>query len=371
MGTAVRNKNASLNDRLNEEAYRFDFFQAVRLLQSVAVPGGRPSTEKPRQPVGGDFPPSIEAVRFRALDSLGFPPGAVDSLENTSIDGKPAPPELIVSLMGLTGPAGVLPDHYTRRLIRTGRIDDTLSAFFGLFHHRAVSLFYRAWEKYHFFVGYERTHWTDEPVAEDAFTKSLHCLVGLGERKLRHRLELDDQNILHYSGFFSNSRPTAVALEAMLHDYFDLPIEVQEFQGRWLRVGSVDRTRIAGIGSRADAHNQLGRSALLGRRVWDIQSKFRVRIGPLDYTRFRSFRPGTKSLKTLCQLVRLYTGAEWDFDIRLVLQAQDVPRARLASRTDPSYLGHNTWLHGKPMKSDVEDAVYVDKGLPSREPPRW
>src|SRR3546814_14220315 len=56
-----------------------------------------------------------EAVRFGVIDSLSFPPGEITALQ-------PAPEQvdaelrMTVALLGLTGPSGVLPHHYTRRL---------------------------------------------------------------------------------------------------------------------------------------------------------------------------------------------------------------------------------------------------------------
>jgi type VI secretion system protein ImpH len=361
--------------RLFREPHRFDFFQAVRLLESLAARRARQQREArdrqqrriPRAPVGHDHHPSQEAIRFRALDSLGFPPGCIDSLDAKEPgEGDPPPPEMVVSFLGLTGPQGVLPDHYTRFVIRTARVDDTLRDFLDLFHHRIISLFYRAWAKYHFFVGYEQARQAPDRGEDDAFSRSLYCLVGLGSGKLRNRLELDDEALLHFAGHFSNRRPTALSLQAMLRDYFGLPMKVLEFQGCWLRLDEADQTRIACRKRPTNAHNQLGGSALLGKRVWDIQSKFRIRVGPLGISDFRRLRPGAMMFRALCQFVRLYAGPEWDFDVQLVLKAADVPGCVLGTPTDASRLGYNTWLHGRPIERDADDAVHRDRGVPSR-----
>ncbi len=45
--------------------------------------------------------------------------------------------------------AGVLPHHYTELVIRRLQLRDTsLRDFLDVFHHRALSFFYRAWKKY-------------------------------------------------------------------------------------------------------------------------------------------------------------------------------------------------------------------------------
>jgi hypothetical protein len=49
---------------------------------------------------------------------------------------------MVISFLGLTGPQGVLPQHYTQLLIdRVRRKDFALRDYFDIFHHRMVSLF--------------------------------------------------------------------------------------------------------------------------------------------------------------------------------------------------------------------------------------
>src|SRR5215510_11423136 len=87
-----------LEDVLFEEGYRFDFFQAVRVLERLYPQ---------RQPVGRDAPPSQEAVRFRSHLSLSFPPSSIYEIARAQ-DGD-YPPQMTVAFMGLTGLLGVLP----------------------------------------------------------------------------------------------------------------------------------------------------------------------------------------------------------------------------------------------------------------------
>src|SRR5438132_1827850 len=62
---------ASVERRLFTEGYAFDFFQAVRLLESLSAE---------RRPVGQTGPPRAEAVRFRAHLSLSFPASSIYDL---------------------------------------------------------------------------------------------------------------------------------------------------------------------------------------------------------------------------------------------------------------------------------------------------
>ena len=91
---------------------------------------------------------------------------------------------MTVACLGLTGPQGVLPDHYTALLISRVRGKDyALRDFFDLFNHRTISLFYRAWEKYQVAPSFERAYFENER-GEDLFTRCLYDLLGvLGEER--------------------------------------------------------------------------------------------------------------------------------------------------------------------------------------------
>src|SRR5262249_36542598 len=156
---------------------------------------------------------------------------------------------MTVAFLGLTGPSGVLPRHYTELLLRmereaNGSEKRALRAWLDLFNHRLISLFYRAWEKYRFYVAYERgEHAGREP---DAFTQVLFSLAGLGVPKLRGRLRvvtpegpgertvarIDDLALLHYSGYLAQRPRCATSLEALLGDYFGLAVRVEQFRGQ-------------------------------------------------------------------------------------------------------------------------------------------
>jgi type VI secretion system protein ImpH len=156
----------------------------------------------------------------------------------------------------------------------------------------------------------------------------------------------------------------------MLREYFGLPLELEQFRGRWLSLSVAEQSRIDSSSRRSNAFCQLGVSAWVGRRVWDVQSKFCVRIGPLRYSDFESFLPIGKAFEELGQLVRLYVGPEFDFDIQLVLLAGEVPRCRLASEKQHARrLGWNTWLSSRPIQRDADDAIFSGKGMPTRMNP--
>lgn len=336
MATEGGRTNNSLAGVLFEEPYRFEFFQAVRLLERIGPE---------RHPVGRYGEPAGEAVRFRTRASLSFPPSQIHQLAEASDDAT-LPPRMTVAFMGLTGPAGILPHHYTELLIERTRYKDTaLWEFLDLFNHRMISLFYRAWEKYRFPVAYERGE-------ADRFTEFLFDIVGMGTRGLRNRQSFPDEILLYYGGLFAERPHSASAMEAILGDYFGVPAHIEQFSGQWLKLEEESLTRVGG------ANAQLGVTAVAGTRVWDAQSKFELQFGPLTFNEFITFLPTGSAFKPASELTRMLAGLEFDFDIRLTLKAEGVPRCVLTTRAKrPPMLGWTTWLKSSPFEEDDSQVV--------------
>ncbi len=359
----------NIADRLYAEGCAFDFFQAVRVLARL---------DPARQPVGQAGSPREEVVRFRAHLSLTFPAGAVDEVVPPTNE-LPAP-LMTVTFFGLTGPSGVLPRHYTEHLIRQeregkGTEKHAFRAWLDLFNHRLISLFYRAWEKYRFYLAYERGAYAGpEP---DPFTNGVFSLIGLGMAPLRGRLRvacreeedgrprervlarIDDLALLYYGGLLAQRPRSAVGLQAILEDFFGLPVRVQQFHGRWMVFDAAGQSRLG------EANCGLGADLTAGERVYDVQSKVRLRVGPLPRARFDGFLPDRapvperKALFLMVQLARLYLGPELDFDVQVVLRAADVPPCRMkAGAGFGPRLGWNTWICTHTVEQDADDAVF-------------
>src|SRR5262249_16632242 len=109
------------------------------------------------------------------------------------------------------------------------------------------------------------------------------CLVGLGTAGLRGRLDVDDNIFLYYSGHFSHFPRSAIALESLLADHLDMPVRVLQCQGQWLRLDPDDQAFMPSARDPGGRNNQLGVNFVVGERTWEVQSKFRLRIGPLTW----------------------------------------------------------------------------------------
>jgi type VI secretion system protein ImpH len=324
-----------MKDSISDQAYRFDFFQAIKVLERLYPD---------RQPIGQAGPPSREVVRIHARVSLEFPASEIQQI--TRAEGEDPQPNMTVNFMGLMGPLGELPRHYTELLLeRANQKDFALRDFLDLFNHRMISLFYRAWEKYRFPV-------TCRGDTKDNFSHYLSSLIGIGTPGLQKRLAVKDEALLFYAGTFTRHTKSACALEGILSDYFGEPAHTEQFVGRWVRVGEENTTRL-GI-----QNSELGRNMLCGERIWDRQSKFRVRLGPLRLSIFRRFLPCGDLFQECVQIVRLFAGLEYDFDLQLVLKADEVPACQLISKGGAgAQLGWSAWLKTQTFRQDAQDTI--------------
>ena len=328
----------ALERALREEPYAFDFFQAVRLLAKL-LPN--------RQPVGHFSDPASEAARFGAAGGLGFPSGEIAGLEWPA----GSQPRMDVNFMGLTGPMGVLPLYYTallRERLRAG--DTTLGAFLDIFNHRILSLFYRAWEKHHFAVGYESGK-------EDPLSLHLMDLIGIGTPGLQDRQAVSDEALVFRCGLLASHVRSASGLRALLSDYFDVPVEIEQFTGKWYRIDKDTQCRFSDHGSDSE---RLGLGTVLGDEIWDQQSGVRIRLGPLSLTQYLEFLPGGSAHPPLRSLIRFFAGNEVDFELELVLKKEEAPLCELGGDgpTAPR-LGWLTWARSEPLPDNPGISVAV------------
>lgn len=390
-----------LSDELFAKGFEFDFFQALKLLDAM-------SEERPADSVD-PIDRLAGAIRIRALPSLAFPassihrigrPGSWDGDTRTDPD-HPLLPAVTLNFFGLTGPNGPLPIEYTDLLNRLAFMGGVaplertaLRDWLDIFNHRLGLMLYAAWEKYRFPVRYaqfarlKRT-WDERPAdaprrlppAPDPFTRSVLSLVGLGAPSLQQRLRvdppearaddersqplarIDDLALLHYAGLLSRRVPTAIGLQILLSDYFGVGVKIEELTGQWLTFNPSTPTNLG-----PEGQGRLGRNTIAGERVWDASSRFRVVLGPLRYVQFVEFLPDPipvprrKGFFLLSQLVRLYVGAEFDFDVQLVLLGSEVPDCSIQEVREEDLgvrLGWNTWLP-KSVPPDAVDDVCLE-----------
>jgi type VI secretion system protein ImpH len=363
MSTARRRKNPALIERLRDEPQAFSFFQAVRLIERAAAHQRPPESGSPSgHPVARFAPPTQEIVRFQTRPTLQFPAGEIESLDLATGSNGKAQWAMTVNFMGLAGCVGVLPFHYTELLLqRLKARDPALVRFLDLFNHRTVSLFFQAACKYRLPVEYERRKLHPMPnVERDPQTLILLSLIGLGTRRLTNALHTRDESLVFYAGLFNQKVRGVSGLRQILRHHFRIPVEIQQFIGQWQELIDDVRSRLAWRNNPRGRNVCLGRSAMLGRHGWYAQGKIRIFLGPLNLEQLRQFAPGTRSLRALSEIVRLYVGVELDYDFVIRVRRRDMPLRIQLRRDKPPVVGWNTWLSGMhTLDCDMDDTLDI------------
>lgn len=356
MPTPKRRIDPGVAQQLIAEPHRFQFFQALRILEQLFLrQGEKPDDVIPRK------------VRFRNSLSLGFPAGEIERAQAYSRDGDLLDRAEVIdhaistenvgevavtpSFMGFLGVMGALPLHYTELLGERERYhrDRAGRAFLDMFSNRAVALHYAAWKKYRLALQYELDR-------RERFLPLVLSLSGVGMPGLRDRMidgqgDVFDQAVAHYAGAVRQHPVSAAVLQRVLSDYFAVPIKVEQFIGAWYRVPASQTSRL-GLGNA-----RLGSTALVGDRVWQRDLRMRLMIGPLDRPRFDDFLPVGSAAKALAKWLTLLTGACLEYEVRLTLNAEDVPSAGIGTGRD-ARLGWDSYVCSRPSPTARSDTRY-------------
>jgi type VI secretion system protein ImpH len=306
---------------------QFAFFQAVRLLEHShpqSVPPGR------------EGPVAREVIRFRPHATLAFPTCDIEAIEALEEqDGALPRFQMTVNFFGLYGPTSPLPTFYTEDLITSERDEDERRHFLDLFHHRLISLLYRCWEKYRYYMQYR-------PGATDQFSQWMFALIGLGGADLRQESHIYWPRLLPYLGLLGMHTHSAAVLAGVVSHYFGgVAAEIEQCVGRWVPLAAEQRHMLG------QANGTLGEDSTLGKRFYDRSGKFRLHIGPLDFATFQKFLPPGSYYGTARELVMFGMRDQLEFDVELVLRVSDIPDLVL-SADSPCRLGWSTWLGPRP-----------------------
>jgi type VI secretion system protein ImpH len=334
--TGMMVRQPELRGLLSRSPWEFEFFQAVRILQRI-MPF--------RKQVGKGFGPHTEVARFTAHASMAFPASQIQGLDWH----EDRPVQLAVNFMGLHGPMGVLPIYYTEFILQRLRAKDaSLAAFLDIFNHRMISLFYQAWEKYRFYVAHERGE-------RDRLSQYLLDLLGLGTSKLHNRQQVRDESLIFYAGLVARHGRSALALEQMLSDYFDVPVAVEQYVGAWY---GLERNSQCRFGDADSPSEQMGVGVIVGDEVWDPQSGVRIRVGPLTLKEYLDFLPNGSAYRPMQALTKFFSNGELNFEMQLVLKRDETPGCELGTLGEAGpRLGWVTWAKARPMDRDPDETT--------------
>jgi type VI secretion system protein ImpH len=330
MGTYGWGQGRSVADALFEEGHLFGFDQALRLLELMY---------RNRTPVAEGVHPDEEVVRLRSMLRFDFPASEIETIERPKGE---QPAGMSVNIMGLAGLLGPLPSWVSElALERSSRGDKAFSAFLDLFNHRLLSLLHRTRKKH-------RPALDGRSPERGRIASCLFALLGLGTPHLRGVLGVPDRALLPWAGMLTMRQRSMIGLERMVATHFAVAATIVPFRGLWQDIDESDTTR---IGEKKGQHQILGRGAVLGRRVWDPEASFEVRLGPMTREQFTAFLPGRFCFRSAVSMVRFYVGEDIGFTLRLVLRGPEVPGLRLGKKGGVM-LGWTSWLRTQPSPKD-------------------
>ncbi|RQS18322.1 type VI secretion system baseplate subunit TssG [Burkholderia sp. Bp8998] len=310
-----------LLDSLQTEPWRFGFLSLLRRI------GANPAVD----PVGTARRPQAEPFRLGQQPSLAFAPREISSVQE-------AAGRLKVRLFGLgmLGPNGPLPIHVTEwaREREEGRRDTTTVDFFDIFHHRFLTLFYRAWASAQSTAGLDRKD-------DERFSFYIASLTGHDTAEIGRR-PLPSHARLAASAHLVRESRNADGLRATLEHYFGVPVAIEENVFHWIAIDPSDQGRMGRPGAAAT----MGQAAMLGRVTPDRQHRFRIVIGPIDLDAYLRFTPQGEDLPRLVEWVRAFVGYELEWELELRIKPESAPPAVMGGQ---QRMGWSGWLgHPRP-----------------------
>jgi type VI secretion system protein ImpH len=314
-----------LLEQLCAEPWRYGFLNLLRRLGA-----------DPRMPpIGCARRPQAEPFRLGQQPSLTFAPREI--AEVGMHDGR-----LRVKLFGLgmLGPNGPLPIHVTeiaRDRLESGH-DSTLVDFLDMFHHRYLTLFYRAWSSAQATAGLDRPD-------DERFSFYVASLFGQKPEEMAQG-RLPSHARMAASSHLVREARNPDGLRATLAQFFGVPVALDEYIWQWIEVEAAERSRLGTPG----APSIMGDGALLGEQVPDRQHKFRLVVGPLELEQYLRFTPQGADLPLLVEWVRAFVGYEFAWELELRIKTHCAPPATLGG---PEQLGWTGWLGRSPSIAPI------------------
>jgi len=342
MATPRGRKSPNLINRLTNEPYDFSFVQAIRLLERYALGRSLEAGSNSKRPkaIGGHNHPREECITFKTETSLLYPASDIGRLKKTTKEsfdtGNHDTWEMTVNFMGLYGPSGVLPHHYSELILQRVKFkDESMRDFLDMLNHRVVSQFYRASIKYLMIRSFERSQLIRQQSSSKSLASAVHnqsqallALAGLGDRSQQNRMGLEDSSIISASGFLQQQVRSVKNLEKLIKFQFGIDATIEQFKGEWHKLQPDFRTKLSSDPWEGE-NNILGQNAILGKRVWQAQGKFSVLLKPNNLDEFMEIAPDSDRLKAMENIIHFYVGIELDFDFKIRLRSDQLPRTQL------------------------------------------
>lgn len=334
METTRRQSRTSLIEDLLERPYEFEFHQAIKLFEAASPH---------LLPLGEGSDPDMQPITLKSRALLAYPSSDIFTIQKNLADG--SPPVMHVNFFGIAGAQGPLPMPYTEKLIsRTAQKDFVMRDFLDIFNHRFLSILHKIKKKHNVSL-------VPEDPRKTVHAKILSHLMGLSKPSLKNRFSVSDDHFYGLSAFIWQKHRSIEGLKLFLENFFQVPVTIDQFQGKWMPIDPSEITRLGGF--RLGRNQILSRTATLGTRYWDQQNSIKINLGPLTYKDFSRFLKTEPNYTLLCEVTRFYLQLTHSFHINLVLKKEEVP----ASTLGKSRLGWTSWVKTRPMLKDDHQVI--------------
>jgi type VI secretion system protein ImpH len=309
----------TLLDDIALDPFKHNFYAVLRELE-------REAKDKPR--IGDGVTMADDIISLSQDPFTAFPSANVAGL-SFSPNGTP---RLSVRFLGMFGPQGALPLHLTETSqVWSNNRDPSFARFVDIVSTRFLQLFYRAWADARALAQFER------PEA-DRFQVFLGSFAGIGTPKLRDADIEKQLSKLPFSGLVNSHVKGASRLEQLIRGLFNIDVQVWEWVGSWLELDVSERTALG------QQSSKLGADTFVGKRIYSINEKVRIRIKCRDLAEYESFLPGAKRSRDLSDVIFYYVGYRQEFEIELGIERRLAPTTKLGAS---GKLGLTSWMTGK------------------------
>jgi type VI secretion system protein ImpH len=323
-------------EALGVDAGEVPLEEVVRHLEAARRRGAYPLLVVLERLLGGDAGIGTaatvdeERIQLRHDPKLAFRPGEVSAVRVRDVNRDRPVIEITTAFLGLTGAASPLPPYLAEEIAQEDEEAPLRRDFLDLFHHRFVSLFYRARARSDYANGYR----SDQ---SDAWSRRVLALLG---RDRPPRVEA--WRVLRWAPILAQRNVTPAAVEAAVADVLaeelgEVGVSVEPFVGTWAPIDPDDENRLG------RARSTLGRDLLVGRRILDRSSRFRLVVGPLGREMLLRIRGNERLLRRVADAVAELCAATLEFELVLWLTPEAAPHLELGA----ARLGRDSWLGGQ------------------------
>ncbi|UAA40645.1 type VI secretion system baseplate subunit TssG [Paraneptunicella aestuarii] len=305
---------ASSLDMLTAQAEEFNFYQAIRMLES--------STDQH----GKRFDISYEAVNTQA-----FKPNFIDDIE---IDKHHRKAKVSVNGFSIAGQQGPLPDVFAELLQREKNSGNKgPDAFINLFNNRLIKLLYDIKKQLNPML-------FNDSVENSNTYDMLSAIAGHQTMEVYDRLPLCPEQLLSFASLLVGNRQNYSVLKNILETVFDCELEIEPCVGAWKKLPERYRTKLG------DSTAILGSGVGLGKHFWDNQAAIglKMRVRSIEYC--HKLMPNGSLHNILASMLSMLTDGLYQINVELELNWETIPLSDFSNGI-PMYLGHSSWLRGR------------------------